>query len=324
MNNKIINLLLFFCFIFVALFGNNNTALESHQPYFIGELGDSWQFPSDHLPRGATIGNIHIAFWNILNKNYLGHIEENTQGLKHSSILKNNVPLKPGDALTIREMISLELIIEMLNHPTHPRSVIGLQETHQDVHKYLKNSLPPHWEIVTPPDQPNSQDIFLFDRNVFEFIALDAVKYSPKFPKTIFTITLREKASNKVFRFLQSHIPGGPVNSAEGCAKFSEEAIKQYDPNITMVLMGDMNQSPDVIQNALEKAAESKMDFQPFNYLPIAYPSHMNTKLEASWIDNFFVYNPDNTPITASDLPEEICNDLVPIVELLNEFKTKE
>lgn len=324
---KVITDVLVFCFMTATtiIYGSNhvinsNYALESHQPYFVGELGNSWQFPSDHLPRGATIGNFHIAFWNILNKNYLGHIEENTQGLLHSSILKDNIPVEPGNTLTIREMISGQLIMEMVNHPTHPRSLIGLEETHPDVHKYLKKNLPSNWVIATPPNQPNSQDIFLFDSNIFELISLHAVQYSPKFPKTIFTITLREKASDKVFRFLQSHIPGGPINSEEGCAKFSEEALKQYDSNLTLVLMGDMNQSPDFIQNALEKVAEAKIGFQPFSYLPIAHPSHMNTKLEASWIDNFFIYSPD-TPIRASDLPEEVCNDLVPIVKLLNEFK---
>jgi hypothetical protein len=87
--------------------------------------------------------------------------------------------------------------------------------------------------------------------------------------------------------------------------------------------MGDMNQSPDVIQEALKKAAEMKDSYQPFNYLPITHPSHMNTKLEASWIDNFFVYSP-HIQILASDSPEELCNGLIPLVQLLNEFKIKE
>lgn len=330
MKIKIINSIFALCFMFAAAHAYENTtqsnaqySLESYEPYFVGELGASWQFPSDHLPRGATVGNFHIAFWNILNKNYLGHIEENTQGLRHSSILMDNIPIKTGATLTIREMISGQMIIEMINHPTHPRSLIGLEETHPDVQKYLKSNLPSNWVIATPPNQPNSQDIFLYDSNVFEQISLEAIKYSPIFPKTIFTLTLREKSSNKLFRFVQSHIPGGPINSEEGCAKFSEEALKQYTPNVTLILMGDMNQSPEVIQKALTKAAEIRGCSQPFAYLPIAHASHMNTKLEASWIDNFFIYSP-NTFIQASDLPEELCNGLGPIVQLLNEFKMKE
>jgi hypothetical protein len=325
MKSKIISLFFVFSFLFASVVHASDSYdhLESHQPYFVGELGASWQFPSDHLPRGATIENFHIAFWNILNKNYLGHIEENTQGLRYSSILKDNVPVETGNTLTLREVISGEIILEMINHPTHPRSLIALQETHPDVHKYLKQNLPTSWMIAAPPNQPNSQDIFLYDGDVFELINLEAVQYSPKFPKMIFTITLREKPSNKVFRFLQSHIPGGPINSADGCAKFSEEALKQFDPSLTMVLMGDMNQSPRIIQEALEMTTQLNGRSQPFTYLPITHPSHMNTKLEASWIDNFFIYNPD-TNIQASDLPEEVCNGLVPIVQLLNDLKGKE
>lgn len=61
MRSKIINFLAFFCFIFIAseIFGNNNI-VESRYSYFVGKLGASWQFPSDHLPRGATVGNFFI------------------------------------------------------------------------------------------------------------------------------------------------------------------------------------------------------------------------------------------------------------------------
>lgn len=323
MKIKLINLILFFGLIWVAApaFADNKSPyfLESQQPYFVGEIGAAWQFPSDHLPRGASVGNFHIAFWNILNKDYLYHIEENTQGLRDSSIITDNVPADPNDTLTVREMFIGQLIIDMINHPTHPRSLIGLEETHKDVHKYLQQHLPSPWKIATPPNQPFSQDIFLYDSEKFELIDLEAIQYTEKFPKTIFTITLLEKQSNQVFRFLQSHIPGGPVDSAAGCAKFAEEALRQYDPNLTMVLMGDMNQTPDVIQEALEKAAADAGISQPFDYLPIAYPSHINTKLKASWIDNFFIYSPD-TSIVGSDQPEELFEDLRPLVQLLNDF----
>lgn len=89
-------------FVTSEIFGNNNI-VESRYSYFVGELGASWQSPSDHLPRGATVGNFHIAFWNILNKDYLNHIEENTQGLRHSSIIKDNVPVDSSNTLTINE-----------------------------------------------------------------------------------------------------------------------------------------------------------------------------------------------------------------------------
>lgn len=330
MKKNINHFLIIFSLIFGLLsFERQVFSLEKEanfEPYYVGEVGSAWQFPSDHLPRGMTIGNFHIAFWNILNKNYLYHIEENTQGLRDSSILKDDTPINAEDSLTIRELTVVQQIMEMINHPTHPRSLIGLQETHRDVLNYLQKNLPSEWVIVTPPNQPYSQDIFLFNSNVFEFIERNAQQYNPKFPKTILTLTLLEKDSNKTFKFIQSHIPGGPINSEEGCRKFSEEAFKQYDPCYTIVLMGDMNQSPDTIKEALVKASKaSGLPAQPFEYLHIDYPSHIDTLCRASWIDNFFVYNPfAKTIIRSSNTPEEVCSALLPIVELLKNIKTRE
>lgn len=323
----LIKMLTFFsCFFTISTQSFADTAsLEHYSPYFVGELGTAWEFPSDHLPIGATVGNFHISFWNILNKNYLGHIEENTQGLRHSSILRDDIRIDKNQPLTVREGIVLDQIMQMRVHPTHPRALIALQETHQDVFNSLKKNLPADWVIVTPPQQSFSQDIFLYDTAVFDFINKEAVLYTPPMPKSIFTLTLREKLSGKIFRFIQSHIPGGPINSAEGCAKFAQEVLRQYDPSMTIVLMGDMNQSPSVIERALEKAAKETDASQLFQYLPVSYPSHMNTHCEASWIDNFFVYCPEGlAAIRASDQPEELCSILPPIVHLLKEFQSQE
>lgn len=287
------------------------------EPYYVGKLGESWKYPSDHLPRGATVGNFNIAFWNILNKAYLKYIQQDTQGLRDSSILTENVAVSPNHTLTRREMATVEIVLQMIKHPTHPRSLIALEEVHPDVFKSLKQKLPQGWVIIPPPDQSNSEDFFIYDSSKFEFINSQAVKYNNHSQNTIFSLTLREKASHKTFRFVQSHIPGGP-HSAEGCAKFSAEALRQYDPNLTIVLMGDMNQSPNFIQKALETKSGGQP--QPYKYLPISYPSHVNTKQEASWIDNFFIYS-KNTHIRASNLPEEICSSSAEMVNLFNECR---
>ena len=71
--------------------------------YPVGELGEKWQFPSDHLPIGLTAGNIHVATWNTLNTRYIYHILTNQQGLRDSLIVDANVPLKEGSPLTLRE-----------------------------------------------------------------------------------------------------------------------------------------------------------------------------------------------------------------------------
>jgi hypothetical protein len=57
--------------------------------------------------------------------------------------------------------------------------------------------------------------------------------------------------------------------------------------------------------------------------LSIAYPSHMNTHTQASWIDHFFVYTPDQElNIKGSDNPEEISTILVPLVQLLQSLRS--
>jgi hypothetical protein len=301
---------------------------KGYQRYFVGEFGERWQFPSDHLPRGATIGHFHIAFWNILNKDYLHHIEKNTQGLRDSSILKDNVPCSGEDSssLTIREYKIALMVLEMLTHPTHPRSVIALQETHPDVQNLLAQLLPAKWAMATPPEQPLSQDIFIYDTQLFDVVGVEAVRYSSDRPKTIFTLTLQEKATGEYYRFIQSHIPGGSANGPEGCRKFAEEALRQFDESRTVILMGDMNQSPDVIDKALAVVAmERGLPFSPYWYMHVKYPSHIDTKMEAAWIDNFFIYapsKPDTTEIIrATQNPKNLLEAAVPMVKLLSLVK---
>jgi len=296
------------------------SSLEKNQPYFVGELGPAWQFPSDHLPIGITLGSFHIAFWNTLNKDYLYHIQANTQGLRDSSILRDNIQIDSDSPLTVRELITANIILEMINHPTHPRSLIALQETNANLQNFLTEQIPLGWKIATPLNQPISQDLFLYDSAIFNLIAIDSVLYTETTPKSIFTLTLEEKATGKIFRFLQSHIPGGPINSKGGCEKFSTEALRQFDRSLTIVLMGDMNQSPDVIHNVLTTASNAAgLLNSPYTYLPIDYPSHMNTHTQASWIDHFFIYSADaELVIKKSDYPQEISSQLVPIIQLLN------
>lgn len=41
---------------------------------YVGKVHEKWQFPSDHLPIGATIGDFNIATWNVLNNVYLNWV----------------------------------------------------------------------------------------------------------------------------------------------------------------------------------------------------------------------------------------------------------
>ena len=95
-------------------------------PYPVGELGDRWQFPSDHLPVGGTVGEIHFACWNILNTKYLNHIVDNGQGLRESFIMTANILASEESSITVRESTVIKDILEMIKHPLRPRSLIAL------------------------------------------------------------------------------------------------------------------------------------------------------------------------------------------------------
>ena len=87
--------------------------------------------------------------------------------------------------------------------------------------------------------------------------------------------------TGKIFRLIQSHVPGGPLNSPAGCAKFAEVVMQQFDANMIIVLMGDMNQAPEIIEAALNQAAKDKDMAQPYTYLENPNPTHINTLMEA-------------------------------------------
>ena len=104
----------------------NENEKSSTRFYPVGELGAQWTLGSDHLPVGGTMGSIHFVMWNILNTNALHHILGNGQGLRDSFIITANIPLQ--DNLTLRESIIINQIFEMIQHPTHPRSLLVGQQ----------------------------------------------------------------------------------------------------------------------------------------------------------------------------------------------------
>lgn len=292
--------------------------------YYVGEVGSKWDFPSDHLPVGATIGNVHFAFWNILNKNAIYHLENNLQGLLESSLISNNVALMENESITIREILILEMIVKMIEHRTHPRSLIALSEVHRDIIHYLDEILPVNWKIISPTSSPCSQDIFLYDSNVFEFEDFQSVNYTLKPSRSIMTLVLKEKKSHNSYKFIQSHIPGGPFASLYSIKEFAYEVFQQYNPKMIIAIMGDMNTSPKNIAYALTLEANTKKIFdQPFQYYPTTYPTHIDTNMHASWIDNLFVHNPSKTTneISVSNDPEELFEELIPIIIMLKDLE---
>lgn len=295
------------------VFGEEKTSTRS---YPVGELGAAWQFPSDHLPVGGTIGNVNFALWNTLNTLYLGWIEKNAQGLKDSLIMIANTPGQ--DQLTKRETIVVDSILAMVKHPHYPRSVIALQELSEKVYRDLEKRLPSSVKLLPQNLDNRVEDIFLVDTEIFDILDYSIRKYSFK-ENTIATVTLREKASNLKYKFIQSHVPGGPVDSQPAREEFAQVVMDNYDSDAIMVLLGDMNRSPDFFLPHFEKAAKERgLSAQPFITMEIPYPTHVNTHMEASWIDNIFFATPYPAIIhrSAQDAME-LFDGLQPAIDVL-------
>ncbi len=319
--NKIFIALCLFLFQDVAATVTKETT--SRQSYFVGELGAEWQFPSDHLPVGASIDNLHFALWNVLNSEYLHWIEKNGQGLKDSLIITSNTPLSENLELTVREDLVVEYIIKMINHPTHPRSVIALQEVGESVFRELLLKLPSFMHIFpVDADEQGVEDIFVVDRRIFEILDSEISKYTFK-DNTIVKLTLREKSTGVKYRFIQSHVPGGPVNSLPASIELAEKVMQEFDPENITIILGDMNQTPDYFIPQFEQAAKKLgLPNQPFNVMDIPYPTHIDTERNATWIDNIFIANPyPEVESRISKDSSELFEELQPILDLLERSK---
>jgi len=290
--------------------------------YPVGELGEQWKFPSDHLPVGGSVGNIHFAMWNILDTDYLNYIVSNSQGLRDSLIMELNIPVKQGSLFTEREALVVTSIHQMINHESIPRSLLALQETGTEVFKKLQETLPSHLKMIPSRIEDLMHgDIFIYDDNVFDFVDFTYSHYKVNPGNTMMALTLVEKNTGMVYRFFQSHVPGGPINSDPAREEMANTLFNTFDPTMITIVMGDMNRSPDFFLKNFENAAKSRGISQPFKNMPISYPTHINTHCEASWIDNIFIANPHKNIHSQASDANSFFDELKNTVELLEKLK---
>ena len=87
--------------------------------YYVGKLAEKWQFPSDHLPVGAKVGNAHVISWNVLNNYFMEWVTTlDSQGLNGSLISKLNdrkSATYPG--LTQRDELIMAMLLKMMGIP---------------------------------------------------------------------------------------------------------------------------------------------------------------------------------------------------------------
>lgn len=287
--------LIFLLNIFLILHSNEITSTVN---YPVGALGPQWRFPSDHLPVGVKIEKHKFVSWNILETNYLFHIYENGQGLNESLITELDYFID-GTSLTARDQLVINHLFTLLNSD---HTLLALEEVSLPVFNFLKEHLPEPFKLS---QEEFNEDIFIYNSNVFDLLALEAIPYNIS-KKTILCLTLIDKESLEKYQFFQSHVPGGPVNSPPARKEFVTAVLNRLDREATALLMGDMNRSPDYFLNDLDKVAREKEISNPFIILWIPYPTHIDTTMSATWIDNLLISNPRGLRVeieTEEDLP---------------------
>lgn len=283
-------------------------ALTKPMGTYVGELQERWQFPSDHMPIAMSIEDLNFVSWNVLDSEYMDwQIEKNSQGLSRSQIADEHVYIE-GSKLTIRDKHVVDLILEAISHPTHPRSILSLQETNAPFIEELRSRLPAQFEIFICHG-----DALVLDKNRFEVIKNDEVLgiFADSPHRAIQDVTIRRLDNGQHIRLLNVHLPGDPNQPAR--YEFAQYLAKTFDPSLTTMAMGDMN------FNELEMADAMKKGFPQNNPFSIYSPYCTNISpnlLESKAIDHFIVYSPNGSPVRLN-APEEIMSGVAETVALL-------
>lgn len=275
---------------------------------YVGELHEEWQFPSDHLPIAMTFDNLDFASWNVLDAEYMSWvIEMNSQGLTRSMIADEHIYI--GDSkLTIRDKHVADLVLQMISHPTHPRSMLSLQECSKSFIEELRSRLPAHFEIIS-----SHGEAILLDRRHFDLLESKEVSniFTNEPHRTIQEITTRRLDNGQHLRLINIHLPGDPTKPAH--FEFAQYLARTFDPALTTIAMGDMNFNELEMSDAMKQAFQSTSPFSLYSpYCTNISPYEFNSKA----IDHFLVYSPDRLPVTLNT-PDQLMPGLDPIVSLL-------
>jgi len=252
--------------------------------HYVGELQKQWQFPSDHLPIGMSLEKINLASWNVLDTKYINwQIEKNSQGLSHSLIADENVYIDETKTLTVRDIHAIELVMQMIQHPSHRKHILSLQECSEPFLLELKMHLPSNFIVIA-----NDGNAILIDTSLFDVIKTQTANIFSSDPeRTIQDITIKLKENQQIFRIINVHIPGDPTKPSR--YELTQYLAKTFDPAITTIAMGDMNFNEVQMQHAINISQKPFTLYTPYctNISP--------TTFIAKAIDHFIVYAPNKT-----------------------------
>jgi hypothetical protein len=281
--------------VMLSLLGKGDASDQAFDPFFVGAFHKRWKFTSDHLPIGAKVHTFRIASWNVLNEQYLNFIIEDGQGL-NKSLITQLAKIRTAHDLSKREQVIFRQCLLMMEGK-HKRSLIGLLETKDTLLGYLKNHMPRGWKCLFSPSPTHQEDVFLYDTTKLRVVDSTIVQYSDTSPKIVFLLKVQEKKTGKLYAIFLTHVPGG---GPQGLVDMASIVKNLFDPMIETVLMGDMNASPQEVNQVLQ----NKGLF--FTIAASSYPTHVNTHKKASWIDSFFVYSPSGKRFLRQDSSNQL------------------
>ncbi len=287
---------------------SQNSQNLTERGIYVGQLHEKWQFPSDHLPIGMTFEDLHILSWNVLDAEYMSWVtEKDSQGLKDSLITKEHVYI--GDSkLTVRDRHVVLLILGAISHPTHPRSILALQECGKPFLEELRSRLPAHFELISHHGEAVLLDTRRF--NVIEAKEASGI-FSDAPNRTLQDVRLCRLEDGQTLRLINAHLPGDPEKP--GRLEFARYLERTFDPTIRTLAMGDMNFNEREISEALTAAFPSTCPFS----LHSPYPTNISPfEFNSKAIDHFIVYSPgQSAPLL--NAPEQIMRGVDSMAALL-------
>ncbi|MBS0605050.1 MAG: hypothetical protein JSS60_08480 [Verrucomicrobia bacterium] len=283
---------------------------------FVGELQERWQFPSDHLPIGMSIDGVNMVSWNVLNSEYMSWVEKNTQGLSRSQIAQEHIYID-GTRLTVRDLHVIEMIKSMLAHPTHPRSVVSLQECSPAFIEELQRQLPEEYGVILSSESAaKDQNIVIYDKRVLDYdparSRIDSGVFSIQPERTVMNLCFVQKeGAQQTFRVINAHLPGEPGNPAP--ADLAAYAASVSTPGAVTIAMGDMNFNEVEMSSQFQKNTPAGYAFQ----FLAPYCTNIGLDLYSKSIDHFLIYSQGQHEIMGNTAEETMLglNETVHLLE---------
>lgn len=271
---------------------------------YVGELQEKWQFPSDHLPVGITYDDLNIGSWNVLDADYMSWVFQNSQGLSRSQIVDEHVFID-GSKLTVRDVHVADMVVEMLTHPSHPRSAMALQECNEVFIEHLKTKLPENYRVMN-----HHGNAMIVDQNVFDVVyAKDVYGIFSKDRRSVQEVLLRRKENQEELKLINVHLPGDPAGPAR--FEFGKYLAKSQS-DMPTIAMGDMNFNEIEMRDACFQLPNFTIYTPYCTNISVAMSDNPFT---SKAIDHFIVNSPKNLSINSA---EEVWIGLDKTYQLLN------